>query len=308
VSHRNQNAHARFHWLWPDRWSTAAAFVLFTPLLTIAAEAPTVPGQPSGPARGQVIRCAVIGGMMDTDFWPELVRRFEKASGHRVEVVAEGPKRVIAKAFVAGKADLITMHASDTVINLVADGYGIDPQPWARNDLLLVGPPEDPAGIRGEQDAVRALEKIIATKSKLLFHSSLGANEVLSDLLAAGNLQPDPQRTIMLPPETGRELLRRASQEKAYVLVGRIPFLNGKIPSGGLQIMVQGDPRMRRPYVVTVAVPKSHEDPRYQAARLLARFLRDRETQDWIAGFGRGKLDERPLFFPVVPQPASAGP
>jgi len=98
------------------------------------------------------IRCAVIGGMMDTGFWPELVRRFEASHGHRIEVVAEGPKRVISQAFVAGEADLITMHAGDTIINLVADGYGVDPQPWAKNDLVLVGPANDPASIRGMTD------------------------------------------------------------------------------------------------------------------------------------------------------------
>jgi hypothetical protein len=31
----------------------------------------------------------------------------------------------------------------------------------------------------------------------------------------------------------------------------------------------------------------------------LAEFLRREETQQWIAGYGRGQLDDRPLFFPV---------
>jgi tungstate transport system substrate-binding protein len=257
----------------------------------------------AGHDQQQTIRCAVIGGMMDTDFWPELVDRFEAKTGHRVQVVAEGPKRLIAKSFIAGRADLITMHASDTVINLVADGYGSDPQPWARNDLLLVGPPEDPAGIKGNKDVVQALQRILETNSKLLFHSSLGANEVLADLLAAGNLKPERQQTLAVPFDEGREMLQYASREKAYALVGRIPFLNGKIADGGLVIMVQGDHRMRRPYVVAVAVAKDPSDPRHLAAKQLAAFLRDAETQQWILNFGRGVLDDRPLFFPVVTSP-----
>jgi tungstate transport system substrate-binding protein len=63
---------------------------------------------------------------------------------------------------------------------------------------------------------------------------------------------------------------------------------------------VQGDPRMRRPYVVVVSSANKLGSPRDQAARRLASFLRSKETQRWIADFGRGKLDDQPLFFPVV--------
>lgn len=246
-----------------------------------------------------VVRCAVVGGLLDTELWPGLADRFERASGHRVEVVASGPKHAITEAFIGGEADLITMHSSDTIMNLVADGHGVDPQPWARNDMVLVGPASDPAGIRGEKDAVRALRKIVATKSKLLVHGSSGAGEVLGDLLAEGELQLDPATTIALPSDKHRQMLKRSSDENAYALVGRIPFLNGKIETGGLQIMVQGDVRLRRPYVVVVAAGRA-DDLRLAAAHRLAAFLREKETQNWIADFGRGKYDDQPLFFPVV--------
>jgi tungstate transport system substrate-binding protein len=282
----------------PFRW--AIAFTM------LAASVPCVPCLAEEP-RGEksvTIRCAVIGGMMDTDFWPTVSARFEKRSGHKVEVVAAGPKHGIAEAFRNGQADLITMHASDKIINLVADGYGVDPQPWARNDLLLVGPKSDPARVRGEKDVVAALAKILKAKSKVLVHASLGVQDVLSDVLAAGELELDPERTISLPGDKHRQMLKRASAEEAYTLVGRIPFLNAKIPSGDMVIMVQGDPKLRRPYLVVTAKPSASGDARNAAARELARFLREPETQRFIAEFGKGKYDDQPLFFPVVVEPA----
>jgi tungstate transport system substrate-binding protein len=242
----------------------------------------------------------VIGGMVDTDFWPQLSERFTDYTGIPVEVVVSGPKHEIADAFMQGEADLITMHASDTIINLVADGYGEDPQPWARNDLLLVGPTDDPAGIQGEADAVVALGKLIRAQSSILVHSSLGTNEVLRDLLSEVDLELDPQHTLVLPSDRHRQMLLRAAQQQAYTLVGRIPFLNGKIAHDDLAIMVQGDRRLRRPYVVVVATAERVGRRRHTAARRLAQFLRQRDTQDWIANFGRGSLDDRPLFFPVA--------
>jgi tungstate transport system substrate-binding protein len=248
--------------------------------------------------KSPVVRCAVIGGLLDTEFWPGLADRFERATGLQAEVAASGPKHVLMEAFELGQADLIVMHSGDAIINLVADGRGENPQPWARNDMVLVGPAADPAGIRGEKDAVAALRKIIESGNKLLLHSSNGAQEVLSELLAAGELELDPANTIVLPGDRHRQMLVRAQSEKAYTLVGRIPFLNGKVDPGNLKVVVQGDPRLRRPYLVVVASGKQ-DDPRLVAARRMASFLRESETQTWIAEFGRGKYDDQPLFFPV---------
>ena len=249
--------------------------------------------QPSSSA--QVVRCAVVGGLNEIDFWPQIADRFQRAMGHRLEIVATGPKHAIADAIKTGEADVIVVHSSDTVMNLVADGFAENPQPWAKNDYLIVGPASDSAGIRGERDAVAALAKIIASKSKLLLHASGGANELLSDLLAAGGLELDPQSTISTPSERQRQLLQRAAEEEAYTLVGRIPFYSGKLDSSGLVVMVEGDERLRRPFVVAT----STSGERQKAARRLAAFLREPPMQAFIADFGVGKYDRRPLLFPV---------
>src|SRR5215207_5148217 len=99
--------------------------------------------------------------MMESGFWPAIAERFEKQTRIRVEVVASGQRTGIGGVFTHGGIDLITMHASDTVLNLVADGYAADPQPWARNDLVIVGPPDDPAAIKGMTDAAEAMKNIV---------------------------------------------------------------------------------------------------------------------------------------------------
>ena len=249
--------------------------------------------------RPQTVRCAVVGGLNETDFWPQLGERFQRATGHKMEIVATGPKHVLAEAFRAGEADLLVMHTGDSIINLVADGLAENPQPWARNDFVIVGPAADPAKIRDEKDAVAALRKIIGSKSKFLIHGSNGVSELLGDLLAAGELELDPQTTLNVPTERHRQMLKRAEAEQAYTIVGRIPVLNGKLEAGTLQILSQGDERLRRPYLVVVATGKV-DDPRLAAARRLAALLREKPTQDWIATFGKGKYDDRPLLFPVT--------
>ncbi len=284
----------------PNRFAVAAAAMVA--VVTAVALCHAADRDDKNPADQSTvtIRCAVIGGMTDTGLWQAVVERFEKKTGIKTDVVVTGPKHEIAEPFRRHDADLITMHASDSIINLVADGYGVDPQPWARNDLLIVGPASDPAKIKGMTDAVAALKKIIDSKSKYLMHQSLGTNEVLADLLEDGDLDLNPQQTIVMASDRNRELLQRAAKENAYTIVGRIPFLNGKIKNSGLEIMVQGDPRMRRPYVVVVSNLAPADDPRTKAARKLAEFLRSAEIQHFLTEFGRGDLDDHPLFFPVV--------
>lgn len=268
--------HARFAWL-------------LGALLGCAERPPAV----SQPAPLPAVRCAVIGGLVETGLWAELSKRYEQTSGVRVELVASGPKHEIATTLAEGQADLLTMHACDAIINLVADGHASDPQPWLKNDFLIVGPHDDPAGIRGQTSAVKAIRRIVDSRSKLLVHSSLGVQEVLDDLLTAAHVEIDPQTVLVRYNDKQRQMALLAGKEGAYTLVGRIPFLNGKIPNRELEIMVRGDARLRRPYLVVAARGNA-------AAQQLARFLRSEETQAWIAQFGRGQLDEHPLFFPVA--------
>lgn len=250
----------------------------------------------------QIVRCAAVGGLNEIDFWPQLADRFQRATGHRLEFVAVGPKHAITDAFKSGEADVILMHSSDVMINLVADGYGENPQPWAKNDFLIVGPASDPAKIKGKKDAVAALAKIVETKSKFLLHASSGANELVSDLLAAGELELAPEATISLQGDRQRLMLKRAAEERAYTLVGRIPFLSGKLDTGGLQVMVQGDERLQRPFLVVTTAKRSDdmkEAARLAAARRFAAYLREADTQAFIAAFGKGRYDARALLFPV---------
>jgi tungstate transport system substrate-binding protein len=248
-----------------------------------------------------VVRCAVIGGMYDTGLWQAVSQRFEQhRPGCKLQMVAVGPKHVIAESFREGEADLITMHSSDAIINLVADGFGVDPQPWVRNDFVLVGPTEDPAGVKGGRNAVRALTKILDSPSKLLLHGGQGANEVLNDLLVAGDLELDPDQVLSLPAERHQQMLEHAAKEKAYALVARIPFLKAHTPESGLEILVQGDRRLRRPYLIVTRTPTGPSDQRAMGAAELTRFLRTSAMQDFIAQFGQGAQDHRPLFFPVA--------
>jgi tungstate transport system substrate-binding protein len=251
------------------------------------------------PLPPQTIRVAVIGGMIETGLWPALADRFHAETGHEIELVATGPKPVVIDAFRKGGVDLLTLHASDGIVNVVADGLAVDPQPWARNDLVIVGPPADPAGIRGMKDAGTAVKQLLAHGDKIVVHASMGADLVLADLMEAAHVTMPDGAAILYAGDRPQQVLARAAAAGAYTLVGRIPWLQNKIPHAGLELMVQGDPHLRRPYLVVVAAGAA-DDPRLRAAHQLAAWLRAPATQAWLATFGKGRYDDQPLFFPIT--------
>jgi tungstate transport system substrate-binding protein len=271
-------------------------------LLAVAAAAACHGGDAPARPPPQTIKVAVIGGMLETGFWPELVARYERMTGNHVELVASGPKPEVVAAYRRGGVDLVTFHACDAFVNLVADGLAVDPEPWARNDLVLVGPADDPAHVRGEPDIVTALGKLAQAKAPIIVHASMGADGVLHDLVEAGHIAFAPGELILFDGENQHEVLERAASAHAYTLVGRIPFVDGKLRNDGIELMVHGDPRLRRPYLVATAPGAP------AAARDLAAFLRDPATQEWIGAFGKGRYDDAPLFFPVTVSPPLRSP
>lgn len=102
-----------------------------------------------GAAAQKPVRAAVIGGMTMTPLWGEIQKRFEVRTGIKIEVVVTGEKPMLARVMKEGRVDFLTMHSSDASTNLVADGWARDLRPWAKNDLVIVGPVGDPAGISG---------------------------------------------------------------------------------------------------------------------------------------------------------------
>jgi len=95
-------------------------------------------------------------------------------------------------------------------------------------------------------------------------------------------------------------VLQFCRSNHAYVVVGYIPALTGKMANGGMEILVQKDPVMRRPYIVMEANPKVFPDANAAGARALSDFLLSPPVQNLLLQFGRDNPDNHPLFFPVA--------
>jgi tungstate transport system substrate-binding protein len=249
----------------------------------------------------KIVRALVIGGMTMTGLWQEISKRFEKKTGYKVVLVDTGPRPTLDKAFREGKADLLTMHSGDITTDLVVDGYGTNMRPWARNDLVILGPLEDQAHIKGLKDGAEAFRRIAAAKAPLLDALDAGGREMAHKLWKKAHIKPSGSWIIRDDSPKAAEIPAFASERGAYVVFGRMPFLFEKVDFGKLQIMVEGDPDMRRPYIVMVANPARFPQANHKGARLLSDFLLSEETQTFMKDFRAKEFGGMPLFYPVWP-------
>ncbi len=248
----------------------------------------------------EVVKAAVIGGMTMTGMWQKVSEMFEAKTGIKVEVVATGPRAVIETPFKQGEADLLTMHSGDITTDLVADGYGINMVPWTHNNTVIIGPTEDPAGIKGMKNGAEALKKIAATRSKYLDMWGIGKREISQKMWKkAGIFPPEGDWVIKEKRRSTEEILICLSEQKAYSFFGRIPVLFEKREFSGLEIMVEDDPDMMRPYIVMLANPKAFPHVNYEGAKKLQDFLLSKEVQDFLGKFKTDEFGGIPIFYPL---------
>jgi tungstate transport system substrate-binding protein len=245
------------------------------------------------------IRVAVIGGMTMTGMWDKLAAQFEADTGWKTQLVITGPKDVLSAPFKRGEVDLLTMHSADKTTDLVADGYGVNLRPWARNEHTIVGPASDPAGIRGMKDGAAALQKIAAAHAPFVDFYGPGSRELTHKLWQRAGLKPEGDWVLKDESASPQEIVAFAEKKQAYVVVGRIPVTNGKMPVGKMEVLVQGDPEMRRPYVVIEANPQKFPQTNAAGARVLADWLAGAPGQKFLLDYGRKEPGGIPLYYPI---------
>ena len=107
-------------------------------------------------------------GPIDSGIIDILENGFEKETDIRVRHVGSGTGAALDIAR-KGNVDLVLVHAKSLEEKFVNEGYGTERIDLMYNDFVIVGPPDDPAGIKGMKLAMEALKRI--SERKVMFIS-----------------------------------------------------------------------------------------------------------------------------------------
>jgi tungstate transport system substrate-binding protein len=239
---------------------------------------------------------ATTTSTQDSGLLDALIPAFEKSTGYIVKTISVGSGQAL-KMGEKGEADVLLVHSPDAEKKLVEQGFAIHHRLVMHNDFIIVGPADDPAGIKGIRSAKEAFTRI--AHSNALFFSrgdNSGTHALEIKLWQAIGLNPE---TLKHYQQTGLgmgETLNVAAEKKAYTITDRGTYLSLK-KTLGLQVLVEKDALLRNVYhVMEVAAAKW---PSINAAggKAFADFLVSPKAQNIIKTFGIEKFGSA-LFFP----------
>lgn len=231
----------------------------------------------------------------DSGLLDSLVPRFERRCQCTLKTVAVGTGQSLALG-ARGEADVVLVHAPALEQRYVAGGLFINRRLVMSNDFIIVGPPADPAGLKGLgaiADVMRRLgEGGVGFASRA---DSSGTHLLELNLWKTAGRVPKGDWYIQVGQGMGATL-RIASERGAYTLTDRATYL--ALRSGlDLAILHEGSPELLNIYHVMEVNPAVHPNVNHEGGRAFADFMVSPGAQATIRSFGRERFGQ-PLFVP----------
>jgi tungstate transport system substrate-binding protein len=248
--------------------------------------------------KGFILLASTIGPI-DAGIVSVLEERFEKETGIHVRHVGAGTGEAL-KIAEKGAVDLLMVHARSLEEEFVAAGFGTERIPFMYNDFVIVGPSNDPAGVRGMKSATAALKKIAEKSVSFVSRGDKSGTHVAElELWNKAALKPSGAwyKIYDKGSEGNVSTLRFTSSSGSYTLIDRATYLSIQ-KEIKLDILIQGDEvLLNRISLIPVNNKKfplvNHED-----VDVFVRWLsHPAKGQKIVAEFGKERFGAA-LFFP----------
>ena len=253
-------------------------------------ETPETPDAPEN----KVIRMSTTTSVNDSGLLPYLLPVFEEKTGYTVEVQSAGTGIAIQKA-VDGNADLILVHSKASEETFIADGYGVERIPFMYNYFVVVGPADDPAGIRGSANAAEAFGKIEDAEAAFISRGDESGTHK-AELKIWGDDVPEADDKWYINAGQGMgACLTMASEKDAYCLTDKATFLSNKAELD-LEILLNEGDDMKNTYSLIECNPEKLEGINTEGAKALIEWLTGDEASALIAKYGEEQYGQA-LFY-----------
>jgi len=255
----------------------------------------------AGSAADQSIVLASTTSVEASGLLANILPQFTAQTGITVNVVAQGTGKALDTAR-RGDADLLLVHDPEAEQQFMDEGHGSTRRQIAWNDFIIVGPPADPAHVKGGSDSVAALKAIASAQAPFVSRGDKsGTNAAELRLWKVAGQTPDALGDKWYRDIGGGmgQALNAAGAMNAYTLSDRGTWLsfNNK---GSLVIAIEGDPRLLNRYDVIELNPQKHASAKLDAAKTFADWLASPDGQQAIGAY---QMNGEKLFNPSAASP-----
>ncbi|MER9236890.1 substrate-binding domain-containing protein [Mesorhizobium sp. M0622] len=254
-------------------------------------------------ARDQSIVVASTTSTQDSGLFDYLLPIFKAQTGIDVKVIAQGTGQALDTAR-RGDADVVFVHAKEQELKFLEEGFAVKRYDVMYNDLVLIGPKSDPAGVKGTTNITAAFDTIRIKKARFVSRGDKsGTHSAELRLWKEAGVDIDTAKGEWYR-DIGQGMgaaLNTAGAMNAYVLSDRGTWLSFK-NRGDLEIVVEGDKRLFNQYGVMLVNPDKFPTAKADLGQSFIDYLVSAEGQKAIANY---QIDGQQLFFPNASRDAS---
>jgi tungstate transport system substrate-binding protein len=252
------------------------------------------------------LRVATTTSLYDTGLWTYLEPRFEKKYDVALDILAVGSGAALTYGR-NGDVDVLTVHSRADELKFISDNYGVERVWFAYNYFLIVGPEDDPAGLKG-LTAEEAFKKLYENPGSGKFVSrgdNSGTHSKEKAIWKSGGYADyQAMRTAAIAAgwyiDAGKgmgDTLTMANELQAYTLTDEGTFLAYKSNLDLVPIIDTGSILLNVYSVIVCTKSKQQE-----MAQNMVDFLTSDEIQDIIGNYGKSTYGKS-LFNPCAGQP-----
>lgn len=258
--------------------------------------------QESKPGNAGILSVIFPATLCATEMPDEIIAMFEKEYAIPVKKISlcTGDANKLVRSDTPDHIDVLIGHEKEIEDKLVADGYMVNLREVMYSNFVLVGPKEDPAGIKGMKDPLKAL-KIIQKKKAFFFSrgDSSGTHGLEMKMWKLAKIKPKGNWYITTKAGSDATLVI-ADRKNGYTIV-HFPTFMQQSETLDMEIMVEGNAenKLITPYEVMAANPQKYPDTRYMEAMTFIAYLTSPKIQKYIGDFGLQQF-KRQINFPMA--------
>ena len=248
-----------------------------------------------------MIRLSSTIGPVDAGIIPLLISTYEKQTGVNIECSKAGTAVCLENA-KTGNFEMVIVHARALEDQFINEGYGLDRRDIMYNDFIILGPKEDPAGIKGMTDAVVAFKKIAAAKALFVTRGDMSGTHVKElEVWDKSGKRPDSGRdawyyTFEEGDRGNAHTALYANNRNAYTLMDRATCI---LQRDKLKIipLLEKDEILLNFFASIQVNPQKFPGINAEGAKAFIDWLCAEQAQTMIRDFEKARFNE-PLFFP----------
>lgn len=245
----------------------------------------------------KIVKLTTTTSVNDSGLMDYLRDDFKRDTGLDMEIVSKGTGAAIEDA-KAGNADVILVHSKAAEEEFIDEGYGLERKPFMYNYFVIVGPKDDPAGIKGK-DAEEAFKLISDNAARFVSRGDdSGTHKKEKKIWEQAGVDLANLETMDNYSSLGDGMgatLTFASENGGYALTDLATFLSMENDLD-LEVLVDQSDALKNVYSIIIVNPDKVKGTNPDVAKKFQDWMLSDKAKKLISEYGKEEYGQQ-LFF-----------